>query len=409
MIATFRVLVAAVVVMTPYAVKSQDRLLSSQAITGGLIVEQIRVSGSGGRDLTIGTDSLALTRASLFSMPITASMVLGKFWTLDLAQQYTTGRITLGDNLRTQSLSLVGPSDTRARLVGRLFDDAVVATIGITAPTGRKGIDANELLAARVLGAPTLGLGATALSSGGSIVAGAVFAKTAELWRIAAGGSIEKRASFQPVTVVASGGTGTELSPGLAYRASLAAERPVGEHRFTLSVTADLYGTDIAGTGGSLAELSPGSGGTSSVRPGPVVSFDGQMQFGHARFRELLIWASARRRGAFERDGESRSGSEASGFDAGFRSSMPIWRTVDVLVASDFRLQSGSRMDLGGLMSMGGRAASLTIGANARRSALAAQPFVRLQRGMLKAGGGGDDRGSFSGAAVGMMLVGRFQ
>jgi hypothetical protein len=90
-----------------------------------------------------------------------------------------------------------------------------------------------------------------------------------------------------------------------------------------------------------------------------------------------------RRRGAFARNGVPLAGSQALYVDGGWRGSVPVQAGLDVVTALDVRWQSGMLVNPG-VLTMGGTAATGTLGLSWRHRGRALEPFVRAQGGNLR-------------------------
>ncbi len=377
-----------------------------RALSGGAVFEQIRFGGDGLLQGGVaGADSARITQATQITFPISAAMPLGRSFTLDITTIYSAGEIRFspagGGAERTATLN--GLSDVRVRTSGRFFDDALIFTFGLNAPTGRTELDSSEVAALRVLAAPALALGAVPLGSGLSGTVGLLTAQQAGPWAIAAGVAYEYRGTYQPVAAFTSGAPSADFQPGGVIRVSLGADRLVGKHRLTLTAAGDLFQADeLRGATDSSAPLA-------TVQLGPIYSADAQLQLGIPRLRELTLWSAVRYRSNFSRDDVTVENSNGLYYDGGVRTTIPMAARTDLILALDGRYHFGLAIDAG-LPTSGVTSSTATLGFSQRVGALAVQPFVRASVGRVQARG--DARASqqadLTGFAGGLVIISRF-
>ena len=184
-----RIALAAVTTLLPAVAQAQDRLVGTSALGAGVTTDVIQFGGKGYmQGGGAGRDSIRLRSITQVSVPISLAVPLGSMWTVDLQSVYSTVR--LGFDPRTgarQNLTLSGISDVRVRATGRLFNDGLVFTAGINAPTGRTELTANDLTVLRASAAPALGLSAPPVGGGPAGTVGLVLARKIGAWAVAAG------------------------------------------------------------------------------------------------------------------------------------------------------------------------------------------------------------------------------
>jgi len=362
-------------VATPLA--AQDRLVGARQVATGALGEHVRFKGLLRLDQEGRGDSVQVRGLVQFQLPFTAAVPMGPNWTLDVGTYYTATQVTLADAGRTRTVNLAGPGDTRVRAVGRLRDDGLVVTLGLNAPSGMRQLTTDALDVLRVASAPALGLGSAPVSAGLGATLGVVAARGSDAGGVAAGASYEVRARYQPVAARLLGTTPAQYTPGGAVRVTLAGERRLGSHKLVVNLAGDLFLEDIleSGTGADVVRA--------TVRPGPLLSAEGELQLAAPGVRELSLWTLVRRRQPFERDGGALVGSEATYVDGGVRASIPLLSRLDVTTALDARWQSGMRV-APGVLTMGGVAGVGTLGLSWRSGSSTIQPFVRAQGGNLR-------------------------
>lgn len=398
---------ALVSLFTPHqSASAQDRLVGLRALSGGAVYEQMRFGGDGLLQRGVaGADSARITQATLITFPISAATPLGRGFTLDITTVYSAGEIRFspvaGGAERTASLT--GLSDIRVRTSGRFFDDALILTVGVNAPTGRTELDSSEVAALRVLAAPALALGAVPLGSGLSGTVGILTAQQAGEWAIAAGVAYEYRGTYQPVAALTSGAPSADFQPGGVIRVSLGADRLLGKHRLTITAAGDLFQADeLRGATTSSAPLA-------KVQLGPIYSADAQLQLGVPRLRELTLWSAVRYRSNFSRDDVTVDSSSGIYYDGGVRTTIPLATRTDLVLALDGRYHSGLAIDAG-LPTAGVTSSTATLGFSQRVGPLALQPFVRATMGRVQARGAAraSQQADLTGLAGGLVIISRF-
>jgi hypothetical protein len=400
------------VVAPTRAVKAQERLLGTRTVGGSGYVETINFGGDGVPQRAFaGSDSVRVTQATQFLLPVAVTTSLGERWRLDLTAFYARGQVQYADDTRGGAMgtaALEGISDTRLRLTGSHFSEAVTFTVGLNLPTGRSSLTPTQFAALRVLVAPALGMGSPPVGAGASGTVGAVYGTRAGPWSLAFGGSYEYRGSYQPVAALVAGAPSADFQPGGVIRASVGGERLVGPHRLTAAASVDVFSDDRLRTSAFSGDTAAQVPAEARVRLGPVISGDLQLLLAPGRLRELIVYSSYLWRAAYARDGRTAAGSSGHYAAGGLRGAIPVATRLDVVLAGEGRWQSGLEINEG-LPTAGVRAATVTVGLSTRRAMLTIQPYLRAQLGTLRERGaaGGPISRSFSGVAAGIVLISR--
>jgi hypothetical protein len=400
------ILVLLTAALAPLAATAQDRLVGLRAIGGGATLEAMRFGGDGVlQGAPGGQDSLRVRRVHQLSVPVTAAVPLGSAWTADVTSIYSTGTVTYDPANtalpRGRTATFSGVSDVRVRATARLAGDALVITAGGNLPTGQTRLDAEQLTAARVLAAPALGLGNPPIGAGGSATLGILSARPVGQWAVAGGVSYELHGSYAPIAALVAGAPTTDYRPGDVLHFSLGTDGFVGRQRLTVSVAADAFGTDrLRGTGASAP-----AGTLASVRLGPVLTTDVQLQLAAPRVREAALWVSNRWRSSFSRDGATVNGSSGDYLDGGLRVTLPVSGRTDLTIAPDVRWQSGLDFD-DNLLTAQAFAGGVTVALAQRIGQLTLQPYARAQGGRLTVRQGAST--SMTGGSIGVTLLSRF-
>lgn len=414
--------------LMPSTATAQERLVGARSAGLALSVESVQFSGDGlSQPGFAGLDAARITGVQQLTLPMSLAFPVHGEWRADVTALYASGTVSYrdgdaaGSSGRAASAHLSGVSDVRVRASGPILRDGLMLTLGANVPSGRTSLDAIQFGVLRVLSAPALGLGSTSVGSGPSGTLGLVFARPAGMWTVAAGASYEYRGEYQPVAAITAGAPSADFQPGAVVRTSFTADRPIAAHRLSIAAAIDVFSTDRLRASAALARDSTGEGTAASVRLGPVVSADAQLQLATPGFRDLLVYSSFRHRSPFSRDGRRVSSSDASYLDAGARATRAITRRIDGVLSVDARWHSGLGVDQG-LPTNGVTGGGLTLGAHMRRGLFAVQPYVRGQVGSLRRTGvsgvadaadvGGAARSAarqgFGGAAAGIIIVQRF-
>ena len=387
---------------------AQDLLLPSRQASVSPVFEAWRF-GSGLQQPTAdGSGNVELRSASVWSVPVGASIEIGDRWRFDFSTAYSNGTVRLrGSDPATGSdtYTLSGLTDVRTRLIGRIAGDALVATIGANLPTGVTSLDGEEFAALRVLGAPALALPAPALGSGLGATAGLVAARQVAGWAWALGASYEMRRTYTPLSLAATA-PGADVKPGNALHLSLGGDGLVGQSGMTVAVTADIFADDRlnpllpAGTPGN-----PGNPPEVITRLGPSVTGDWQLRVAAPRLRELTLYAIDRYRTAYKRGGQKVAESSGNYADAGVRAVFPWSPSTGVLTIVNFRHQTGIKSD-SSLFTAATAAAGATLGlVRALGAGYSMQPFLRAEFGTIK---NADTSVGSSSYTAGLTLTRRF-
>lgn len=390
----------------PSVATAQDRLLGTGAVGVGATIETVRFGGDGLKQAALtGSDSIRLKSIQQIAVPVSVAIPIGTAWTVDLQSAWSSSQLTYTNaNGVERTAKLSGPTDVRLRATGRLFNDGLVLTAGVNAPTGKTELTANELTVLRAAAAPALGLGAPPVGAGPSGTMGMVVAREIGGWAVALGASYEMRGTYQPIAAISAGVPSTDFEPGSVVRGSLGLERLVGAHRLSITGAVDVYSDDVLRAPGATAPIA-------TIKLGPIVTTDVQLQLAAPRVKELVLWAANRYRTAYQRDGSEVAGTTGLYFDGGLRTSVPLSASTDLLITGDGRWHSGLEINQG-IATSGVVSGGATLGLAHTTGAFSWQPYVRAQAGSLRPRTSGSSAGSasssFVGGSAGLILVARF-
>lgn len=389
------------------SLQAQDRLLNAAAVSLGGLAESI-VFGKGGylQPGSATSDALRVKSVAQVNTPVSLAVPLGTAFTVDVGAYYSAVWMryepATGSDGVPRTATLAGPSDVRVRATGRLFNDALVLTAGVNGPTGQTQLGSEGLTVLRASAAPALGLSAPPVGSGTSATAGIVMAREILGWAVAVGASFEHRGTYQPVASLTAGVPSADFQPGDVKRASIGLEKILGKHRLSLTGAYDQFGLDV------LRDPTSANGVLSTVQLGPTFTADAQLLLGITGLKDVALWGGYRSRAAFTRDSALVVGTSATYVDGGMRVSVPVARSVDLLITMDGRWHTGLAATTGlatsGVIAGGGTVALVTDA-----GVFSIQPYLRAQGGSLR------DRGApatsatpFTGASVGLIVVARF-
>jgi len=400
-----RVAAAALVVACTLAaaarpVAGQGRLVGTRTVSGGPVYETWSF-GDGVPQPTIdNTTTARVTGASQWSVPVAVVVPFGARWKFDLSGAYASGQVTLDGNdpaLDTDGYALSGPTDMKLRVTGPLAGENLLVTLGVNAPTGKTGLDDEELSALRVLAAPALAFPTPALGTGFGGTTGLVFARQMGGWAWALGASYEFRGKYNPIAALQAGAGNTDLNPGDGVHLSLGGDGLLGSNGMTLALGADFFTADEFTFGGQAQSRR-------TVRLGPVYSAEWQLRLAAARARELTVYAVDRYRSKFTQDGAAVAGSSGNYLDAGLRAVWAASPSLGILTAVNARHHTGLSVD-NSLVTAAVASGGATLGLVVGTGGATVQPFVRVQAGQLDTGG---DKTSITGFGGGVSLGASF-
>lgn len=368
---------------------AQGRLVGYRSSSLGAVYEHWSFGDGISQPTRTGDDVVLVDHASQLSLPLAVRVPLGEKWTVDLSTAYSTGKVVLAapdPELNTTEYTLSGITDVRLRATGRLTP-GISLMVGLTAPTGKTSLDAEEFSALRVLAAPPLGFQIPRLGNGFSATAGVVLSRQlGEAWAGALGVSYQARGKYDPGALLASL-SDPEFSPSDALRVSLGLDGLIGENGMTLGLSADFYPNQDQIVD---PDLQPGTSLTAQL--GPVLTADWQFRLAAGGLRELTLYAVDRYRTKYS-TGSSVIGNEpvaeSSGnyLDAGIRSIIGMGQATGILAAGNFRHQTGLKSD-NTLATAGVVSGTLTLGMiRDLGSGYTVQPFVRGQVGRINTAG----------------------
>lgn len=371
---------------------AQAKLLNAWVASSGPVYENWSLPTAIGTTSVGGGTSL-IAGASQLTVPVAVFVPIVDGWSLDAYSAYARSEVRLAvpDEKGRTRYTLEGPTDTRFRLVGKLIGEAVLLSVGVTAPTGHTMLTSEELNALNVLAAPALRFRSPFLGAGAGGTAGLIFSRPVKGWGLALGTSYEARGTYAPAEALGAGATSTDLRPGNAVHLSLAAERLTGSVRHLLSAGGDFnQAGELLTPGGATSQ--------STLALGP--SFTGTYQLDAAVGSwPITFFVVGRHRAAYRLGGEPLAGTQRTEAEGGLLALRNLNSSISLHVALEGRAQSTGNVggssesanatspDVGFAtagVEAGGATLSLRFGGAAAR--LAFEPFVRGQLGRMEFG-----------------------
>ena len=382
------------------AAQAQQRLLDVRALSSGVVAEQWNFSNP-----TPAGGAASVVSASQFTVPVTAVLPLVSSWTLDAYVAYAHGAVTVdrGGTVGRQQLSLSGVNDAKLRLVGKLYGDNVLVTLGASLPSGTTALAPSALEALSVLSAPALRFRTPTLGSGPSGTGGLVLAGQSGAWSFAAGGAYEKRSNYAPSEALTAGLGRPALNSGDAVHLSVGADRVVETSRQSLSLIADIYTTGQLDDPAAAVSLV-------NFRLGPTVTGTYQVQ-ATINNVESMLYVVERFRSNYSVGGTTVDESWRMESEIGLVNSVLLSPQAALRVGVDSRFHtapfSNTTQTVASFATSGILAGGATVGLQYSMSggSFMVEPFVRGQIGQLDLGG---PTRRATGASAGLTLTARF-
>jgi hypothetical protein len=199
-----------------------------------------------GYDFGSGYPTQSITQVAA---PIVLIFPVGHRLSVDVGSYYAYTQVRAANTGATESLS--GFTDTQVRASYVIGRDAVVTSLMVNLPSGKK-TDANSLLIGYA-GNNFLLFPVNAYTNGTSVTGGVALAGTTGGWNLGVAGSVRYNADYEPFA-----DTNNTYQPGLEGRVRVGADRLLGRSRFQVGFTFSTFGTDQAG-GVAVSANQPGN------------------------------------------------------------------------------------------------------------------------------------------------------
>jgi hypothetical protein len=320
--------------------------------------------------------------ASEWTVPVVALVPIGRNVTIDAYAAWMRGTVTLRDAPAgsPQALHVSGLTDTKLRASVRLGGDALLATFGVSLPTGKTSLDAEALAALQVIGAPALRMQTPALGTGWGGTSGLVYTRRIGAWSWGVGGSYEYRGKYSPAQAASLGlGSGdVELRPGQAFRLSLGADGLVGQSAMSVSVSSTFFTQDRMTLPGSGPAPDP-------VTLGPMFTGEWQLRAASSLFRELNVYAFDRYRTKYSRSGATVDGTDGNELELGARGLVPLSPTLALVTGARARHYTGLSVD-NTLATAASASGGIQVGLAWTTGAVVVSPVLGADIGRIKTG-----------------------
>jgi hypothetical protein len=281
--------------------------------------------------------------ASEWTVPVMFAFPVGRHVTVDAYSALAHASVTLraSGSSDEQSLDFTGLTDTKLRASVRFGGDAFLATFGVNLPTGKTGLDAEELSVLNVIGAPALRFQAPAFGTGWGGTTGLVYTTRIGGWAWGVGASYEYRGEYAPAQAAALGlGTGDiDLRPGQAVRLSVGTDGLIGQSAMAVSLASTFYTEDrltVPAVSGPVPN---------PVTLGPMFTLEWQLRAATPLFRELHVYAFDRYRTKYSRGGAKVDGTDGNEIELGARGRRPLTPTLSLVTGLRARHYSGLSID----------------------------------------------------------------
>lgn len=243
--------------------------------------------------VTVG--STAVTGMSQLAVPLAYRFGGTRRVSVDVAGAAARTRVRVRRDATEETFSLDGLSDLRVLVTATAFDDRFAFLAGGTVPTGRTGLDLDQLQALAAVASPAVQAPMPSYGGGASGSAGMTTVVPLGRWDLSAGSSYEQRGQFQPFTAVEAGVpvSGT-LAPGGVLTFTGRLDGRVGYTAVTLDGSVRQFLADSFAV--SRGQVTAGT----AYRLGPMSSVALQVRPATRSARDLVFALSAQQRAPYE-------------------------------------------------------------------------------------------------------------
>jgi len=193
-------------------------------------------SNSGNLGLSLEYWSAGDDKVNEFVVPLVVQYAAGQHLQFTLVNQPTMASLkrTIGNS------KLSGLTDTRFGAAYWFADESLLATAGVSLPTGQTALDADELRVAQVIAMHSLGMRTNYFGGGLDVSAGLSAALPAGNWIIGTGFGYVRKGNFEPTADFGDYDPGDELSLTVGF------DRGLGEtSKLLFDATYTIYTTDV--------------------------------------------------------------------------------------------------------------------------------------------------------------------
>ena len=345
------ILSAALLLATlPGAVRAQENLFPQATVIGGAEVRQYSFG-----------NSFTVDRVRQVAVPLGVVVPIGKRFSFDIGSSWATTSIKRPAG---GSESFSGLTDTQLRGSYILGSDALVVSVMLNLPTGKRSITQQEFGVASSTSSNFLLFPVNSYGTSFSVTPGLAAATTAGDWNLGLAASARMSATYSPFK-----GDSATYKPGVESRFRGGVDRLIGSSRFSLGATFSTFSTDELRGGGSLGSGSFDPGNRILVDLG-IVSPVGGGTLG------IYLWNYHRIRSG-SATSQSAAGGKENVFTAGLNGSFGLSKSLSLEPVAEARFwspESGS-----GRLFGAGTALRIEAGTH-----VAFMPSVRFDLGTIK-------------------------
>jgi hypothetical protein len=188
--------------------------------------------------------SPANTKISEFTLPVFVLLPVTSHLSFDVGTSYTRAEVETSGATASKS-SISGLTDTQIRANYTLGSDFVVLTAGVNLPTGQSTVNADQIVAASLIGNDFLAFPISNMGTGFGGTGGIAIARPVGDWSLGIGASARRSASYDPLE--ANGTAALHYQPGNEYRVRGGVDRAFGTGRVNVGLTYSKFGDDDLG------------------------------------------------------------------------------------------------------------------------------------------------------------------
>ncbi len=189
--------------------------------------------------LTFGSGAASRT-VSQFALPVVVILPFGERLSVDVSTAFATATVDADDSTASE---ISGLTDTQIRANFRAGSDNLLFTVGLNLPTGQYAVPASAQEAAGQIGNDFLYYPIGSMGNGLAMTGGIAYARPLGDWNVGAGVSARKSTEFAAFETTSGD---FRFTPADEYRASVNADRPVGDGAVSLGLVYSMFGEDDA-------------------------------------------------------------------------------------------------------------------------------------------------------------------
>jgi len=331
---------------------AQETLIPSRAIVTGVQARSYDVEDA--------------SKTTQFAFPLAFVMPVNERFSLDIGTYYASTESS--DN------TVSGFTDTQVRASYMFGRDALVATMMVNLPTGKRQSQAESFTSGAVA-TNFLTFPVNVYRTGTSVTGGLAYATELGSWNVGLAGSVRVSGEYEPFT-----DDSATYSPGAEARMKLGLERLMGSSRLTFGFTFSTFGND---------DFNHLAGGSGQYQPGSRVIGEVAMSFlaGSGTITGYL-WDYFRNKA-----GGSSTANKENILSIGANGSWPMGSNMRLEPVAELRLWSPG--DGGGTLFGAGAAMQIPVGER-----LTLSPMARFDLGTTEFTDGSDHSIKGWGASV---------